>query len=110
LYRNDLNQQRLMLQLIEKATLGITARRLPPRDHGASFLVELAVHLGFEAKTVQPPLHVAALALIEADLVFGRLVGFFGEGGGVDTPVRLRVVVEGPFSSAAILARANDLN
>jgi hypothetical protein len=62
-----------VLQLVEEAGLGIAARGLPARDHGAGGFVELAVDLGVEAETGQPALHVAALALVEADLVFGGL-------------------------------------
>ena len=82
--RDDLGQQRLVLQLVEVAGLGIAAGGLPAPDHRAGVLVELAGDLGVEAEPVEPALHVAALALVEADLVFGDLVGFLGEGRGID--------------------------
>ena len=83
--RHDLGLQRLELQRIDKTGLGIAARRLPARDHGAGLLIELARDLGVEAETVEAALHVAALALVEAKLVFRGLVGLLGEGGGIDT-------------------------
>ena len=43
------------------------------------------VDLGVEAETGEAALHVAALTPVEADLVFGHLVGFIGEGRRVDT-------------------------
>ena len=73
-----------MLQLVEEAGLRIAARGLPAHDHGAGGFVELAGDLGVEAEAGEPALHVAALALVEADLVFGGLVGFLGEGRGID--------------------------
>ena len=82
--RDDFAQQRLVLQLVEVAALGIAAGGLPARDHRAGRFVELAGHLGVEAEAVEPALHVAALALVEADLVFGGLVGFLVEGRGID--------------------------
>src|ERR1019366_7399163 len=82
--RDDFGQQRLVLQLVEETGLGITARGLPARDHGAGIIVELAGHLGIETKPIQPALHVAALTLLETDLVFRGLVGLLGEGGGID--------------------------
>ena len=82
--RDDFGQQRLVLQLVEVAALGIAAGGLPARDHGTGHLVELAGHLGVEAEAVEPALHVAALALVEADLVFGGLAGFLVKGGGID--------------------------
>src|ERR1700678_3423238 len=47
---DDLGQQRLVLQLVEIAALGIAAGGLPARDHGAGRFVELAVDLGIEAE------------------------------------------------------------
>ena len=47
-------------------------------------MVEHAGDLGVEAEAVEAALHVAALALVEADLVLGGLVGFVLEGLGID--------------------------
>src|SRR5262249_57589451 len=68
LRRDDLRQQRLMLQLVEVAALRIAAGGLPAGDHVAGVRAEHAGHLGVEAKPGQAALHVAALALVEADL------------------------------------------
>src|SRR5580693_5549119 len=81
---DDLGEQRLVLELVQIAADGIATGGLPALDHRAGIFVELAVHFGVEAKTVQPPLHVLALALFQSDLVLGYLGGFVGEGGGID--------------------------
>src|SRR6266850_3738872 len=70
---HDFGQQRLVLQSVEVAALGIAAGGLPARDHGTGPLIELAGDLGVEAEPGQAALHVAALALVEADLVLGGL-------------------------------------
>ena len=74
-------------------------------------MVELAGHLGVEAEPGEAALHVAALALVEADLVLGGLVGFVLEGRGIDAGGQ--VAGRGrlaPLSSEAIRASASDLN
>src|SRR3981081_3083362 len=81
---DDLAQQRLVLQLVEVAALGIAAGGLPARDHAAGGLIELAGGLGVEAEPGEAALHVAALALVEADLIFGGLVRFLLEGRGIN--------------------------
>jgi len=63
-----------MLRRVEKPGLGITARRLPARDHGACGLSESTTFLGSEAQLRQPALHFAALSLVEAYLIF-RFLG-----------------------------------
>jgi len=73
-----------VLQLVEEAGLRITAGSLPAGDHGAGGVVELAGGLDVEADPGQPALHVAALRPVEAELVFGDLIRFLGEGGGID--------------------------
>src|SRR5947208_6696207 len=73
---DDFCQQRLVLQPVEVAGLGVAARRLPARNHRTRRLVELAGNPGIETKAGQPALHVAALAFVEADLVFRGLAGF----------------------------------
>ena len=82
---NDLGLQRLQLQGVEEAAPGIAARSLPARDHSAGIVVELAADPGVKAEAGQAALHVAALAPVETDLVFAGLVGFLGEGCGIDT-------------------------
>src|SRR5205814_9974272 len=82
--RDDLAQQRLVLQLVEVAALGIAAGGLPARDHAAGSLIELAIDLGVEAEPGEAALHVAALALVEADLILGGLVRFLLEGRGIN--------------------------
>src|SRR3978361_1900664 len=69
-----------MLLRVEEAGLGIAACRLPTRDDGAGRLVEPSVDLGVEAETGQRALHVAALCLVEAYLVFGLLSCLGGNG------------------------------
>src|SRR5665213_2974915 len=95
--RDDFGEQRLVLQRIEVAALGIAAGGLPARDHGAGGFIELARDLGVEAEAVQPALHVAALALVETDLVFGDLVGIRVKGRGIDAGqiAGLRIVARG---------------
>src|SRR5262249_41488460 len=82
--RHDLGQQCLVLQLVEIAARGVPARGLPALDHAAGRLIEHAGHLGVEAEPVEAALHVAALALVEADLVLGDLVRIRREGGRID--------------------------
>src|SRR6476659_4423351 len=82
--RHDLGEQRLVLQLVEVAALGIAAGGLPACDHAAGGLIELAGGLGVEAEPGEAALHVAALPLVEADLVLGGLVRFLLEGRGID--------------------------
>ena len=82
---HNLGQQRLVLKLVEKAALGIAAGGLPARDDGAGLLIELAGDLGVEAEPGEAALHVAALALVEADLILGGLAGLLGEGRRLDT-------------------------
>src|SRR6516162_1808033 len=77
-------QQRLVLELVQKAAAGIAARGLPAGDHGACFLVELARQFGVEAESSQPPLHIAPLDPVQSDLVFRRLIGFLGESSRID--------------------------
>src|SRR5947208_1127853 len=81
---DDFCQQRLVLQPVEVTGLGVAARRLPARNHRTRRLVELAGNLGIETKAGQPALHVAALAFVEADLVFRGLAGFLSERQGID--------------------------
>src|SRR3954453_20876709 len=71
-----------MLLRVEEAGLRIAACRLPARDDGAGRLVEPSVDLGIEAETGQRALHVAALCLVEANLIFGLLSCLRGNGGG----------------------------
>ena len=73
-----------MLQRVEKASLGIAARRLPARDDSAGRLVEPTADLGIEAETGQPTLHVAALSLVEAYLIFGFLSCLVGNDRRID--------------------------
>src|SRR6266850_2131969 len=47
---HDFGQQRLMLQRVEEAGLGIAACPLPTRDDRAGLLVELSVGLDVEAE------------------------------------------------------------
>ena len=82
--RHDLGQQRLVLQRVEIAARGIAAGGLPAGDHGPGRRIELAGDLGVEAEPGKAALHVATLALVEADLVLGGLVGFVLEGRGID--------------------------
>src|SRR2546421_5430586 len=77
-------QQRLVLQPVEVAALGIAAGGLPARNHAAGSLIELAGGLGVEAEPGEAALHVASLALVEADLILGGLVRFLLEGRGID--------------------------
>src|SRR5262245_15226191 len=84
--RDDLRQQRLVLRLVEVAALRVAAGGLPAGDDVAGVRGEHAGHLGVEAEAVEAALHVAALALVEADLVLGELGRFFGEDGGIDAP------------------------
>jgi len=77
---DDLGQQRLVLQRVEEAGLRVAAGGLPARDHGAGGFVEPAADLGVEAEAVEAALHVAALVLVETDLVFRDLAGFLGKG------------------------------
>src|SRR5579864_3936359 len=77
---DDLGEKRLVLQLVEIARDRIAARGLPALDDRAGVLVELAVDLGVEAEPGEPALHVAALALVETDLVLGDLARLVGEG------------------------------
>jgi hypothetical protein len=82
--RDDLRLQRLELQRADKAALGIAAGGLPARDYGAGGVVEFPAGLGVETEAGEAALHVAALAAIEAELVFRGLVGLFGERQGID--------------------------
>src|SRR5258708_1102288 len=72
-------QQRVMLQRVEEAGLGIAACRLPARDDSAGRSVELSVGPGVEAETGQPAVAVFAVCLVEADLIFGFLGCFVGK-------------------------------
>src|ERR1700753_3191208 len=102
---DDLGEQGLVLQLVEEAAARIAAGGLPAAEHRTGVLVELAVDLGVEAEAVEPALHVAALALVEADLVFGDLLGFLGEGGGRDAGkfTGVRVVAGGVAGDLGII-------
>src|SRR5216110_170134 len=51
---DDFRQQRLVLQPVEVAGLGVTARRLPARNHRTRRLVEPAGNPGIETKAGQP--------------------------------------------------------
>jgi hypothetical protein len=82
--RDGLGQQRLMLQRVEEASLGIAACRLPAHDDGPGRLVEPSVDLGVEAETGQPALHVATLSLVKAHLIFGFLRCLVGKGRRID--------------------------
>ena|SRR5436190_9589289 len=62
-----------MLRCVEEAGFGIAARSLPSRNNRASRLVEFSGHLGVEAEARQSALNVAALGLVEPDLIFGLL-------------------------------------
>src|SRR5258705_3600351 len=72
-------QQRLMLQRVEQAGLGIAACPLPARDDRAGRFVELSVGLDVEAEARQPALHVFTPCPVEADLIFGFLGCFLGK-------------------------------
>src|SRR5882757_10786007 len=67
--REDFRLQRLVLQGVEVAALRIAAGSLPAADHGAAGLVELAARLDVEAEAGETALHVAALVLVETELV-----------------------------------------
>ena len=109
--RDDLREQRLVLELVQIAGCGIVARRLPALDHAAGRFVELAVDLGVEAEAVEAALHVAALALVETKLVFRDLVGVLGEGRGIDAGGQVAGRRSmGPSCSEAIRVSASDLN
>src|SRR5712671_2435695 len=69
-----------MLRRIEEARPGIAACRLPAREDGAGWRVDPPVGLGVEAEAGQSALHVATLSLVEADLIFGLLGCFVGQG------------------------------
>jgi len=108
--RHDFGQQRLMLQLVEEAGRRIAARGLPALDHDTGLVVELAGHFGVEAEPVSRrctsrrcplsrPIWSSLTWLASSVKVAGSIPG-----------VRLRVAVEGPFSSEAIRASASDLN
>ena len=73
-----------MLQAVQKAAAGIATGGLPTLDHRAGRFIKRSVDLSIEAKSSQPALHVAALTLVEANLVFGDLGCFVGEGRGID--------------------------
>lgn len=81
---DDLGLHRLVLELVEVAGGGITARGLPAPDHRPGLLVELAGRLDVETETGEAPLHIATLALVQTDLVFGDLVGVVREGRRID--------------------------
>src|SRR6266851_1867331 len=76
---HDFAQQRLMLQRVEEAGLGIAACPLPARDDRAGRFVELSVGLGVEAEARQPALHSFTPCLVEAYLIFGFLGCFLGK-------------------------------
>src|SRR5215208_2981351 len=101
--RDYFGQQRFVLQLVEVAALGIAAGGLPARDHAAGGRIELAGGLGVEAEPGKAALHVAALALVEADLVLGGLVGFILECRGIDA----RAQVAGGIGLGTRLKRRN---
>jgi hypothetical protein len=69
-----------MLCRVEETSRGIAVGLLPPSNRGTGLLAELACCLGIEAETVQPPLHVATLSLVKADLIFRLLSRFVSEG------------------------------
>src|SRR5579864_1221610 len=73
-----------MLLRIEEAGPGIAAFDLPAHDRGARRLVERSAALGIEAKSGQSTLHVSTLFLVEADLIFGCLARFVGNGHWID--------------------------
>src|ERR1700722_4874341 len=73
-----------MLYRVEEASGGITVCPLPAGDCRAGILVELPCCLCMEATTVQSPLHVATLPLVEADLVFRFLSCFVCKGRRID--------------------------
>src|SRR5205823_1746960 len=82
--RDDLREQRLVLELVQIAGGGIVARGLPALEHATGCFIEPAVDPGVEAEAVEAALHVAALAFVETDLAFRNLIGFLCEGRGVD--------------------------
>src|ERR1700722_18099792 len=73
-----------MLYRLEEASGGITVCPLPAGDCRAGIRVELPCCLCMEATTVQSPLHVATLPLVEADLVFRFLSCFVCKGRRID--------------------------
>src|SRR5262249_55659966 len=75
----DLGLQRLVLHGVQIPGLRIAAGGLPASGHGPGRLVELAGCLDVEAKAGKTALHVTALALVEAELVFGHLRAFLRE-------------------------------
>src|SRR5262249_35637287 len=75
----DLGLQRLVLQGVEITGLRIAAGGLPAGNHGAGFLVELTGRLDVEAEAGEAAVHVAALRLAQAELVFGHLRRVLGE-------------------------------
>jgi len=98
-----------VLQRVEEAGLRVAAGGLPARDHGAGGFVEPAADLGVEAEAVEAALHVAALVLVETDLVFVIWLASSVKVRGSIPVVRLRVAVDGPSCSAAMRASASDL-
>ena len=66
--------------------------------------IELAGDLGVEAEPGEAALHVAALALVEADLILGGLVRFLREGRGIDAGGQVAggIGCSGPVSSEAM--------
>ena len=74
------------------------------------FSSNLPVGLGVEAEPVEPALHVAALAFIEANLVLGDLVTLFGVGRRIDARRQVASTFEGPSCKEAMRASASDLN
>ena len=74
-----------MLRCVKKARRGIATSRLPACDRRAGLVIELSVDLGVEADTGQPTLHVATLAPVQTDLIFGFLGCFVGNGTPIDS-------------------------
>ena len=68
--RQDFGLQCLVLQRVEIAGLRITTGGLPAGDHSAGGFIELAVGLDVEAEAGEAALHVAALAAVEAELIW----------------------------------------
>src|SRR4029453_2518276 len=69
--RDDLGQERLVLQLVEIAALGIAARGLPARDDRTRRRVELPGGLGIEAEAGEAARPVGGPALCAAVVVSG---------------------------------------
>jgi len=110
--RDDLGKQRLVLELIEDSKCWIAARACHRLSRCGFFLFELALTLLSESRAVEAALTSRRWPLSSPDLVFGHpgLEVSVKWGWRWSTPAEmLRVVVDGPFSRAEILAMCQRL-